>query len=125
MYSDCGSAHLETILCHGSLQLLGYAVFSLEADPMTLYYKVSSKSQGVWDKNPEKKWEVFGSASTLGQDVKLEANLPWRQDVFYKTGLETTRTSPKPITDEPYQVLTSCIEKQTGLEKHTGPHDQT
>ena len=79
---------------------------------MTLYYyKVDYKSRGVWDKNPEKKREIFVSASTPGQNVKLEANLQWRWDVFYKNGLETTRTSPKPITDEPYQVPTSCTEK--------------
>ena len=93
---------------------------------MTLYYyKVGSISRGGLGQKARKKWEIFGSASTPGQDVKLEANLPWRRDVFYKTGLETTKTSPKPITDEPYQVPTSCTEKQTGLEKHTGPHDQT
>ena len=61
MYSDCGSAHLETILCHGSLQLLGYAVFPQEADPVTLYYyKVGSKSRGLWDKNPEKSGKFLG-----------------------------------------------------------------
>ena len=33
--------------------------------------------------------------------LDLEADLPWGRDVFYKTGLETTRTSPKPLTDKP------------------------
>ena len=38
----------------------------LEADPMTLYYyyKVGCKSWGVGDKNPQKRREIFGSAST-------------------------------------------------------------
>ena len=45
--------------------------------------------------------------------LDLEADLPWGRDVFYKTGLETTRTSPKPVTDKPYQIPTSRTEKQT------------
>ena len=43
----------------------------LEADPTTLYcYKVGCKTQGVGDKNPQKRREIFGSASTPRQDVK-------------------------------------------------------
>ena len=38
---------------------------------------------------------------------------------FLKTGLETTRTSPKPLTDKPCQAPTSHTDKQTGLEKYT------
>ena len=47
------------------------AVFPLDANPTTLYYyKVSCKSRGVGDKNPQKRREIFGSASTPRQDVK-------------------------------------------------------
>ena len=50
--------------------------------------------------------------------MDVESDLPRGWDVFYKTGLETTRTSPKPLTDKLYQVPTSRTDKQTGLEKH-------
>ena len=52
--------------------MLVNAVFPLEADPTTLYYyKVGCKSRGgVGDKNPQKRREIFGSASTPRQDVK-------------------------------------------------------
>ena len=42
-----------------------------------------------------------------------------RRDVLCRTGLETTRTSPTPLTDKPYQVPASRTDKQTGLEKYT------
>ena len=54
----------------------------------------------------------------------LEADLPWGRDVFYKTGLETTRTSPKPLTNKLYQVLTSRTDRLDGRNIHNH-HEQT
>ena len=67
---------------------------------MTLY-NVGCKSQGVRDKNSQKKrGEIFGSASTPRQDMKHTGlsgsrGLPamW-SGCFIQTGLETTGTSP-------------------------------
>ena len=81
----------------------------LEADPTTLYYyKVGCKSRGVRDKNPQKKTgNFFGSASTPRQDVKHTGLSGSRgrpavgSGCFVQTGLETTRTSPKALTDKP------------------------
>ena len=44
--------------------------------------------------------------------MDLEADLLWGRDVFYKTGLETTRTNPKPVTDKLYQIPTSHTYRQ-------------
>ena len=39
---------------------------------------------------------------------------------FAQTGLETTRTSPKALTDKPLKPNRQAVpDKQTGLEKHT------
>ena len=45
--------------------------------------------------------------------------------VYCMASRRSTTTSPKPLTEKPYQVPTSRTDKKTGLEKHTGPHDQT
>ena len=51
----------------------------------------------------------------------LEADLTLGQDIFSTTRMETTRTSHKPLTDKPYQAMTSPSNKPTGLEKCTVP----
>ena len=68
---------------------------------MTLYYyKVGCKSRGVRDKNPQKRREIFGSASTPRRDMKhtglsgCKGRPAVGSGCFIQTGLETTRTSP-------------------------------
>ena len=80
------------------------AVLPLEADSTTLYfYKVVCKSRRVGVKNPKKRLGNFGVGfnSLRGCETQscldLKADLPWDRDVFYKTGLETIRTSRKPL----------------------------
>ena len=76
---------------------------------MTLcYYKVGCKSRGVGEKIHKKWREIFGSASTPQQDMKHTglSRSSGRPAVglrcFVQTGLETTRTSPKTLTDKSY-----------------------
>ena len=53
-------------------------------------------------KRAGKFWVSFNSPAGLDTSrlvwACLEAYLPWGRDVFHKTGLETTRTSPKPLS---------------------------
>ena len=71
----------------------------------------------VWGSGTKiKKAEYFGSASTPQKDVKYTGlsgyRGRWGRDVFYKTGLKTIRTSRKPLTEKPYEVVTSRTERQ-------------
>ena len=50
--------------------------------------------------------------------LDLDVDLTWGWDVFYRTGLETTRTRCKPLTDKPCQVYARHTNKQIGLEKY-------
>ena len=41
---------------------------------------------------PDRTWNIQAC-------LALEADLPWGRDILYRTSLETTRTSPKPLRD--------------------------
>ena len=62
---------------------------------------------------------------TYRQDVMAFPRRCRVGDVYCMASRRSATTSPKPLTDKPYQVPTSHTDKQAGLEKHTGPHDQT
>ena len=81
---------------------------------------VGCKSRGSGTKIQKKGREKCGSVSDLPDRtcLDLETDLTWGRDIFYKTRLETTSTSPKPLTDKPYQVPTSSTDKHAGLGKY-------
>ena len=86
--------------------------------PLELTLRLCGRLQksGVRDKDPRRKEEKIrvGFTSPTGRDT-----LPWGRDILYMTSLESTRITPKPITDKPWQVLTIHTDKLTVLEKHT------
>ena len=70
---------------------------------LRLYIIIRSAAKvggGSGTKIHKKRWEILGSASTPRQDVKHKG-LSGSLGCFIQTGLETTRTSPKALTDKP------------------------
>ena len=104
IYSNCnlGPLIFNFPILYRMAFVENYGAVPLEADPTTLYiYKVGCKSRRVGDKN------IFGSASTPRQDV-IHTGLSGSRGrpavgsgCFVQTGLETTSTSPKSLTDKP------------------------
>ena len=90
--------------------------------------RVGCKSCRVVEKRSENAESVMKSPTgryTYRQDVMTFLTRRKAGDVYCTASRRSTTTSPKPLTDKPYQVPASRTDKQTGLEKHTGPHDQT
>ena len=72
-----------------------------------IYVRSAAKVGGSGTKIHKKRWEIFGSASTTRHDMKHTGSSGSRgqpavgSECFVQTGLETTRTSPKALTDKP------------------------
>ena len=72
-----------------------------------IYVRSAAKVGGSGTKILKKRRELFGSASTPRQDVKhtglsgSRGPLAVGLGCFVQTGVETTRTGPKALTDKP------------------------
>ena len=97
---------------------------STGTDPITDSMALGSVAK-VGDKNPQKRGKILvqyhfqDMTGYIQACLDLVADLTRGRDIFFKTIQETTRTSPKPLTDKPYQATTSPGNKPTGLEKCT------
>ena len=90
--------------------------------------RVGCESRRVIEKRRETDESVLKSPTgwySYRQDVMTFPTRCRVRDVYCTVSRRSMTTSRKPLTDKPDHKQTSHKDKQTGLEKHTEPHDQT